>query len=68
MKIWYFHGQYNESGLENNWVSYVFDLRHMSKVAAHFQKINKMFIYSIHSSIQTNKVEKYQKTRLQRRI
>ena len=65
MNIWYFHGQYNESGLETNRVSYnVFDLRHMSKVAAHFQKKNKMFIYSIHSSIQTNKVEKYQKTRL----
>ena len=27
-------------------MSYVFDLRHVSKVAAHFQKKNKMFLYS----------------------
>ena len=68
MKIWYFHGQYKASGLGTNIVSYnVFDLPRMSKVAGHFQKKNELFIYSIHLSIQTNRVEKYQKTRLQRR-
>ena len=45
MKIWYFHGQYKASDLGNNETSYnIFDLRHVSKVAAHFQKKNKMFI------------------------
>ena len=46
MKIWYFHGQYKANGLGTNKISYVFNLRHVSKVAAHFQKKNKMFIYS----------------------
>ena len=46
MKIWYFHGQYKASGLGNNETSYnFFNLRHVSKVAAHFQKKNKMFIH-----------------------
>ena len=45
MKIWYFHGQYKVSGLGTNKICYIFDLCHMSKVAAHFQKKNKMFIY-----------------------
>ena len=47
MKIWYFLGQYKANGLGTKKISYnVFDLRHVSKVAAHFQKKNKMFIYS----------------------
>ena len=47
MKIWTFHGQYKASGLGINKISYnIFDLRHVSKVAAHFRKENKMFIYS----------------------
>ena len=48
MKIWYFHDQYKANSLETNKISYnTFDLHHMSKVAAHFQKKNKMFIYSL---------------------
>ena len=49
MKIWFFPGQwfgkvYDLGTIE---ISYnIFDLRHMSKVVAHFQKKNKMFIYS----------------------
>ena len=47
MKIWYFHGKYKANGLGTTKISYnIFDLRHVSKVAAHFQKKNKMFIYS----------------------
>ena len=47
MKIWNFHGQYKANGLGTNKISYnIFDLRHVSKVAAHFQKKNKMFICS----------------------
>ena len=38
MKIWYFYGQYKASGLGTNKVSYISNLRHMSKVAAHYQK------------------------------
>ena len=45
MKIWCFHGQYKASGLGTNKISYIFDLCHMSKGAAHFPKKNKMFIY-----------------------
>ena len=42
MKIWYFHGQYITNGLGTNEISYnIFDLRHMSKLAADFQKKNK---------------------------
>ena len=48
MKIWYFHGQYITNGLGTINISYnIFDLRHMSKLAADFQKQNKMFIYSL---------------------
>ena len=48
MKIWYFHGQYITNGLGTNEISYnIFDLRHMSKLAADFQKKSKMFIYSL---------------------
>ena len=47
MKIWYFHRQYKVRILGTNKISYIiFDLHQMSKVAAHFQKKNKMFIYS----------------------
>ena len=47
MKTWYLHGQYKAYGLGTNKISYnIFDLRHMSKVAAHFQKKNKTFVYS----------------------
>ena len=45
MKIWYFHRQYNvfwEPIKSYN----IFGLHEVSKVAAHFQKKNKMFIYS----------------------
>ena len=45
MKIWCFLGQYKASGLGTNKISYIFDLCHMSKGAAHFPKKNKMFIY-----------------------
>ena len=46
MKIWYNHGQYKANGLGINEISYnIFDLRHVNKVAAHFQK-NKKSIYS----------------------
>ena len=42
MKIWYFHGQYITSGLGTNEISCnIFDLCHMSKLAADFQKKNK---------------------------
>ena len=48
MRIWYFHGQYITNCLRSNDISYnIFDLRHMSKLAADFQKQNKMFIYSL---------------------
>ena len=48
MKIWYFNGQYKANGLGTNEKSYIaFDLRHMSKVAAHFQKKKRTFIYSL---------------------
>ena len=48
MRIWYFHGQYITNGLRTNDISYnIFDLRHMSKLAADFQKQNKMLIYSL---------------------
>ena len=47
MKIWYFYGQYKANGLGTKKKSYnIFDLRHLSKAAAHFQKKNKTFIYS----------------------
>ena len=43
MKIWYFHGQYITNGSGNNEISYnIFDLRHMSKLAANFEKKNKI--------------------------
>ena len=57
MKIWYFHGQYKTHGLGTNEISYIFDLRHMSTVAAHFQRKTE-FSY-IHSSIQAKKFKKY---------
>ena len=48
MKIWYFHGQYITNGLGTNEMLYnTFDLRHMSNLAAEFQKKNKTFIYSL---------------------
>ena len=47
MKIWHFHDQCKANGLGTNEISYnIFDLRHMSKTVAQFQKKNKMFIYS----------------------
>ena len=48
MKIWYFHGQYITNGLGTNEMLYnTFDLRHMSNLAAEFQKKNKTFIYAL---------------------
>ena len=47
MKIRYFHGQHKTSGLGTNKIFYnIFYLRHVSRVAAPFQKKSKMFIYS----------------------
>ena len=52
MKIWCFHGQYKENNFGINEITYnTSDLRHMSKVAAHFQKKKK--------SLLTKKTEKY---------
>ena len=46
MKIWYFHGQYKANGSGTNELpENIFDLSHVSKVAAHFQKKNKMSLY-----------------------
>ena len=36
MKSYYAHGQCKASGLETNKIYYIFDLHHMSKVAARF--------------------------------
>ena len=48
IKIWYFHGQYITNGLGTNKILYnIFGLRHMSKLAADFQKKKKIFIYSL---------------------
>ena len=60
MKIWYSHGQYRANGLGANNISYnIFDLRHVSKVAAHFQKKNKIFIYSFkYSNEESGKILK----------
>ena len=50
--------QYKASGLGTNRISYkIFDLRHVSKVAANLQKKNKTFVCSF--KYQTKKVEKY---------
>ena len=57
MKIWYFHGQYKTNGLGTNEISYIFDLSHMSKVAAHFQR--KTECSYIHSSMQAKEPKKY---------
>ena len=47
IKRWFFHGQSEANGLGTNEISSnIFDLCHVSKVAAHFQKKNKMFVYS----------------------
>ena len=49
--------QYIASGLGTNRISYkIFDTRHVSKVAAHFQKKKCSYI---HSNIQSKKVDKY---------
>ena len=59
MKIWYFHGQYIRNGFRTNEMLYnIFDLRHMSNLAADFQKKTAKRLY-IHSSIRTIKIEKY---------
>ena len=48
MKIWYFHGQYITNGFgTNEMLCNIFDLRHMSNLAAEFQKEKKPFIYSL---------------------
>ena len=60
MKIWYLHGQYIINGLVTNEISYKnFDLHHLSKLAADFQKKNKMFIYSLkHPNEESGKILK----------
>ena len=46
MKIWYFHGQYIRNGFRTNEMLYnIFDLRHMSNLAADFQKKKKKNVY-----------------------
>ena len=56
IKNWYFHGQYKADGLGTNKISYnISNLRHVSKVNAHFQNNNKMFI----SLIQVSKRRKW---------
>ena len=40
MKTWYSHGQYKANGLGTNKICYIFDLRHMSNVAAQFQNVH----------------------------
>ena len=46
MKIWYFHGQYKGNSLRINEISYnVFNLHHMNKVAAHFQKKKNTHVF-----------------------
>ena len=48
MKSWHFVGQYITNGLETNEISYnIFDLCHMSKLAADLQTKSKMIIYSL---------------------
>ena len=62
MKIWFFPGQWfgkvNDFGTIE--ISYnIFDLRHMSKVVAHFQKKTKLFIYSFkHTDKEIGKIFK----------
>ena len=46
MKSWCFHRHYKPNSLGTNEISYnIFNLRHMSKVAGHFPKKNKMEKY-----------------------
>ena len=60
MNIWYFHGQYKANGLGIKKISYnIFDLRHVSKVAAHFLKKTKCSY--VQSRIQTKRVENKKK-------
>ena len=68
MKIWYFHGQYITNGFGTNEMLYnIFDLRHMSNLAADFQKNNnKTFIYSLKYLHKESR--KILKTRLHSRI
>ena len=48
MKFWYFDGQYEENALGTNEISLsIFYLRHVSKIAAHFQTKHKTFVYSL---------------------
>ena len=57
MKTLYFHRQYKTNGLETNEISYIFDLRHLSKIAANFQR--KTECSYIYSRIQAKKLKKY---------
>ena len=46
MEIWYFHGQYEANGLGNNEISYnIFDLRHVSKVAAQLEEKQNVHVF-----------------------
>ena len=55
MKIWYFHGQYITNGFGTNEMLYnIFDLRHMSNLAAEFQKKKSLYIFT-----QVSKQRKY---------
>ena len=45
MKTLYFHRQYKTNGLETNEMSYIFDLRHLSKIAAHFAGKQNVHIF-----------------------
>ena len=60
MKIWYFQGQYKASGLGTNKICYIFYLRHVSNVAAHFQKTDKISIYLFkHTNEETQEIGKF---------
>ena len=60
MKVWYLHDHYKANGLGTNKKSYnIFDLRHLSKVSAHFQKKSNIFICSFkHPSEEIENIEK----------
>ena len=67
MKIWYFHGLYQADDLGTNNISHdIFNLRHVSKVAAHFLEEKQ----DVHMVIQVSNQRKWKsiKTRLQNRI
>ena len=62
------HSLYKTDCMEINKTSYeIFNLRHVTKVAAHFHTKNKMFMF-VHKNTQTEKKGKIQNCMLQSRI